>query len=1641
MDERFQWIELKKACHNNLKGISLKIPRNRFVVITGVSGSGKSSLAFDVIHAEGRRKYLENLNTQARKLSGKLEKPDIEEIKNLTPTLALSQSAPDNNPRSTVGTLSEIYDYLRLLFARLGKTEIAELELNQSLFSFNTPAGACPQCKGLGVEDRIDPKLLIDDQNKSIRERAFKITNPKGYIIYSQVTIDALNEVCQAHGFSVDIPWNKLTQNQQNIVLYGSDIIKIPYGKHTLESRMRWSGITAKPREEGYYKGIIPVMDQILQRDRNPNILRFARVQTCKSCEGSRLSDAARSVFIQNFRINDLASLNLDELQIQLNSLQFNDLQKEVAEKITAAMSSRINVLSDLGLGYLSCNRQVDTLSGGELQRIRLARLINSKLRNITFIFDEPSVGVHPANNSKLIGILRQLVNNGNTVLVVEHDTETILQADWIIEIGPKAGIAGGELIFNGSTEEFLNSTHPSLTRSYLQKELILTLPYHPKDKKGFFQLQNAVINNLKNISPKFALNRLNVVTGISGAGKSSLIKQTLVPMAQGRYFEQINAKGEPKLIDFPFKQIIFVDRSPIGKNARSTPSTYTKLQDQIRDIYAATSEAKKTKLSKSAFSFNAAEGRCQNCEGAGKIEVRMHFLGNIESTCPVCEGKRYNEIVLQVKYHGKNISEVLEMSVDEALEFFNDDPKLKHGLDILQSIGLGYVKLGQSSGSLSGGEAQRIKLATEIIRGGNGPVLFIFDEPSTGLHYYDIQVLLNLFSRLLDQGNTLLLIEHHSDIIKNSHYVVDMGSNEGTKGGEIIFEGKPEDLKKCSHSLTGQSLDKSFSGSGKTGFIQSPDQISFTGIETNNLKQIDVQIADNLHTVITGKSGSGKSSLAFDTIFTEAQNRFTESFPAYIRRFTTSFSTAKFATVSGLTPALALRQGQHISDPRSTLGTLTEISDNYRLLFARFGTIICKKCGNNCMNDPCPACGTFSEKPGHASGFSFNNSDAACPECSGLGKILTSTPDLLIAFPDRSFAEGALHPHKSLQFYTDPFGQYISTLKQVGRENGIDYNNTINQLSEEAIKFAFYGTGEKTYDVEWNYNRKGREGQHHFAGTWKGFIALLLDEYYRKHANGKGNDLLVYLTEKPCHFCNGQRFKSNVLAVKFAGYSIFEIGELTIRQSRDLFRQIMETPEKFGLSEDFGNQQNQILQRIEAQFDGLIQLGLEYLHINRQSGSLSGGELQRTLLSSHLKGGLCGLTYVLDEPSTGLHPADVQKLNVSIRKLVDAGNTVITVEHNPEIIDQADRLLELGPGAGKDGGKLIRDSIPDKEIYFLKTKQSLFNPKSGAPLNWIRIEEAFAHNLKHISPSFRFGVLNVVCGVSGSGKTSLLRDVLVPSFNVKQARNCKSIQGLEFIKGLKWIDKKSLAGNVNSTPATFTGIFNEIRKLLAKTKTAKEKGLTNGDFSFNSKSGQCPVCKGQGSVTVKLDFMPDVETPCDACHGQRYKNHILEVKFQNKNVHEILTSSVDEALLFFKNEKSVAKSLSILSQLGLGYLTMGQSASSLSGGEAQRLKIAREIIESTFQNTVYIFDEPSRGLHPTDIKYLLQLFQLLLEKGNTVIAIEHNPLIIVEAAHVVDLGPGGEDGGKLLFEGSPAQLTRHTQSITGRYLKKTGLV
>jgi len=1627
MSEKLRVIN---AHEHNLKNINVEIPHNTLTVITGVSGSGKSSLAYSVIFKESQRRFLESFSSFSRQYLGKLEKPKVDKITGLQAALAINQKTLVANPRSTVGTMSGIYDYLRLLYARIGKADSGERsddnqKILAKLFSFNSSYGACPLCNGLGVTEQIDKHKLISNPDLSLREGALVPTTPNGYIVYSQVRVDELDKVCQAHGFSIDIPWRSLNPEQQDVIWYGSDREKILFGKHSLESRLKWKGIAAKPREEAYYKGMIPIMEEILKRDRNDNILRFASSFKCSECEGSRLNKRALSILVNNKNIARLCELSLSDLQIYLKGLNKYLANNEVSEHILEHVFKRLEYLQLLGLGYLTLARESTTLSGGEAQRIRLASQVGTGLQGILYILDEPSVGLHHRDNKKMLEVLTSLRDNGNTVLVVEHDENTIRSADYLIDIGPKAGNEGGHLIFEGETNTLLGNrqNYPlSITAQCISDDTEINPSKAIRTEKGCIHIKGASLFNLKNIDVSFKMGVLNVVTGVSGAGKSTLVHKVL-----GHYLRtKINDGGFKSIqTTSPIDRVIEIDQSPIGRTPRSNPATYTDLFDHIRTLFANQPGSVKRKYNKGRFSFNNKGGRCKKCQGAGYIQLGMYFLGEVDIICEECHGKRFNKETLEITFKNKNISEVLSLSVLEAHDFFKGEKKITRILDQLIALDVAYLKLGQPSTTLSGGEAQRIKLASELYKTTKGHGLYILDEPSTGLHKADISHLLRALNRIVDNDNTVIVIEHDTDIIHEADYIIDLGPEGGDEGGFLVAAGTFNEIKACENSYTGAALrelpgfDKPFREKSTTTLDL--ENIKFFGISTNNLKNIDVEIPLNKITVITGVSGSGKSSLAFDTLYSESRNRFTESLSTYARRMMNKVKKPEMEQCAGLTPAIAVRQDRFRKNPRSTVGTVSEIFDLYRLLFSRAGK----------NRD-----GSKATLP--ASVFSFNKLEAACQECKGLGKVTTADPDKFITHPQKSLIEGALDGSLPGKFFGDRYGQYVNTLIKVGELKGIDFSLAYDKLSKTAIDIALFGTGPETYDVAWEFKRGNRTGTHKMTTAWKGFVNYLNEDYEIKQHGSRGKSYHIIMSDIDCPECKGKRFKKNILEVTWEGMNISELAAKSIRSAIAFFEMIQKKKElkSYAVIE-------QIISQLLSKFTMLEEIGLGYLAINRDTSSLSGGESQRLRIASQLVSDLCRLTYILDEPTIGLHSHDTQNLLRSITKLKANGNTLVLVEHDPEVITHADHIIDIGPGAGEKGGMIVAQGSVNEIANnpssltgkYLSQSAELITRKDVRLQAGISMKGARANNLKNIDLDIPSGGIISITGVSGSGKSSLVFNVIADSYSAGRPIYCDDIK-FNNIDSIVAIDQDKIGTSRLSNAATYTGLFDHIRDLFAGLDEAKSKGFKRSHFSFNSKEGRCPVCKGMGSVKSSMDFLSDIWISCDACHGKRFKNDILKIRYKGLNIHDVLELEVEGASQLF--EKEAKHILKTLKEVGLGYLRLGQASSTLSGGETQRLKLAAGLTGETTGNTLYIFDEPSTGLHMQDIDILFTVFRRLVEQGNTVMVVEHNLEIIRASDWAIDLGPeGGDEGGSVVYRGVPAGIIDCQQSYTGSALRR----
>ena len=726
------FLKIKRANENNLNGFDIEIPLQKLVAITGISGSGKSSLAFDIIAKEGQRRYLETLPSFARQFSGKYSRPLADKIDNLPVTIAVGQKTFGNNPRSTVGTLTDIYDLLRLLFARFGLST-HNIPLSRTLFSFNSKVGQCEQCKGIGKEETIDIQKVVIHPEKTIRNGALAPTLPSGYIMYSQVTMDSLNLVCKAEGFDIDKTWNELNESQKKVILYGSKKIKVPFGKHSLESRLKWTGIKIKPRENEYYKGLITIMNDILNRDRNANILKYVTAIDCQKCNGDKLNEAALKVKIEGRNIAELNNLSILQLFNWVNEHKLNPDAAEIKEELLYKME----LIIDLGLGHLKIGQTATNLSQSELQRIKISNQLSSKLSNILYVFDEPTIGLNKHQKERLLNHFRRLKNNGNSILIVDHDLTTIKAVDWIIDMGIGAGTDGGNILFNGRLKEFLNSSIESYTLKALKENFNENENDNKKQKHN-----KKVALNFENKEYKLNIGEINIITGLTSKEQKSI---TTILLNKNN-----------------FQKHIYIDQTPIGRTPRSNPATYTGLSELIRDLFSQLTESKQNKFSKSKFSFNTKGGRCETCLGAGKIQLGLHYLGNIDLLCESCNGDRFKKEVLNIKYQGYSIAEIYNHSVTDAITLFKDQPKIIHILQLMKKLGLGYLKLGQSSTTLSGGEAQRIKLTKELQSKHSSNALFIIDHPTIGLHPYDINNLINTFNHIALKENTVLCFDQN---------------------------------------------------------------------------------------------------------------------------------------------------------------------------------------------------------------------------------------------------------------------------------------------------------------------------------------------------------------------------------------------------------------------------------------------------------------------------------------------------------------------------------------------------------------------------------------------------------------------------------------------------------------------------------------------------------------------------------------------------------------------------------------------------------------------------------------------------------------------------------------------------------------
>ncbi|MDH3347897.1 MAG: excinuclease ABC subunit UvrA [Desulfobulbaceae bacterium] len=1814
-----EFIHIRSAHQNNLKNISLDIPLNKMTVVTGVSGSGKSSLAFDTVFAEGQRRYVETFSSYARQFLDRMDKPRVERIDSIPPAVAIDQTNPVRTSRSTVGTMTEINDHLKLLYG--GASELfcsqchrpvnqdvpetiyaqlaADLDTSQplllfitfqvtvpenfsekevreylnrqgyirvhqrvgneleviqdrvglqeknrtrivdgleaafkyghgrltvrpftknkeplaehhfskelhcahcdinfqapsgNLFSFNSPLGACDTCRGFGRMIGVDYGLVVPNEGLSLSQGAIKPWQTDSYL---ECQNDLLHFAARAK-IPVDIPWRDLSDAQREWVLEGE-------GEH---DEGLWYGVSRFFHwlETKSYKMHIRVL-----------LSKYRAYHLCPACKGARLKPESLLWKLggeEGLAIHELTQLPIDDCLDYFHSFTPNRGLDEATQQLLGEIQSRLKYLCEVGLGYLTLDRQSRTLSGGEIQRVNLTSALGASLVNTLFVLDEPSIGLHPKDIKRLISILQRLRDSGNTLLIVEHDPEVMMAADMVVDMGPGPGERGGKIVFSGNMNELL-SDQRSLTAQYLKgtKQVAISKDnLAVTDLTPRMEILGAAAHNLKNIDFRIPQHRLVCLTGVSGSGKSTLLEDVLyrgLCKRLGKPVEQPGAHDEMKGFA-DIQEVVLVDQSSIGKTARSNPVSYVGGFDPIRKLFAATPFSKERGYTASTFSFNTGKGRCPECSGTGFEHVEMQFLSDVYLRCPNCDGKRFRPEVLEVTIASPmgdeeaepvehSIAGVLAMTVNEACDFFSQHPKVLKALKPLQDVGLGYLRLGQPLPTLSGGEAQRLKLAGHLAKWSGGKkkqqhkTLFLFDEPTTGLHFADIAVLLVALRKLLQHGHSLLVIEHNLDVIRAADWIIDLGPEGGEQGGQIVAQGTPYQLARENKSHTCRALAEfdraghqllppvepfplALAAEPSTPY-SSPD-IIIRHAREHNLKNIDLRIPLDGFTVITGVSGSGKSTVAFDILFAEGQRRYLETLNAYARQFVQPPPRPDVDAVLGVPPTVAIEQRTSRGGQKSTVATVTELYSFLRLLFTKLATQYCPEC-NIPITPQSPE--MIMDEIWHR--YQGQTVCIMAPLVSGRKGYYKDLAEWAV---NKGFnnliLNGELQPtHKwpRLDRYKEHTIELPLGPHEVTTENKDDLANSLKIGLE-------YGKGVVSVvalNISQDYRGQGILFSTHRSCTGCGMsfpepdprlfsynskrgwcpdcygTGLVLPDFDEEQS-GEENHWKEWTEdqEQVCPSCDGSRLCPEALGMRWQDRSIAQFTEMTVAKAQSFFSKLTLTGREAEIGHD-------IVAELLSRLGFLRQVGMGYLALNRSAPTLSGGEAQRIRLAAQLGSNLRGVCYILDEPTIGLHPRDTIMLLDILHRLRAKGNSVVVVEHDEETIKSADQVIDLGPGGGINGGKVVAVG-PVEDLVRNPTsitgqclRSPMKHPLRGkrrpvySTTDHLLIKKANLHNLKDVEVKFPLARLICVTGVSGSGKSTLVRKILYNNLhrltakgagrdnNIPQIMGCKSIEGWEKIAGVKEVDQRPIGRTPRSCPATYIKFWDLIRKLFAETVEARMRGYTPRRFSFNTKEGSCPECKGQGLKKVGMSFLPDVTVECETCKGARFTKETLDVLYKGKNIGEVLNMSIDEAVEFFAHHKNLNHSLTLLRDVGLGYLTLGQQSPTLSGGEAQRIKLVAELARVkpvkerptrkniTPPHYLYVLDEPTIGLHMADVEKLIRVLHRLVNNGNTVVVIEHNLDVMAEADWLIDLGPeGGTGGGRVTVQGKPEKVAK----------------
>ncbi|MDQ3031293.1 MAG: excinuclease ABC subunit UvrA, partial [Myxococcota bacterium] len=1516
------------------------------------------------------------------------------------------------------------------------------------LFSFNSAVGACETCRGFGRVIGIQWEKVLPDPRKTLAGGAIAPWGGKSTAWERR----ALAKHAAKEGVPLDVPLGELTPEQRTWLMEG-DALGWPRGWFGLRGWFGWL-------ESRAYKMHVRVL-----------LSRYRSYEDCTVCSGARLKPEALLWKIDGLSIAQLQSLPAAEASAFLDRmgarLERDGHDDAATSLLLRECRERLRTLEDVGLGYLALDRASRTLSGGESQRVALTSALSSSLTGAMFVLDEPTVGLHPSDVRKLTRVVERLAADDNLVLVVEHDPDVIRAADRVIELGPGAGEHGGTIVFDGTPEALALAA--TATARALREDDPIVRPR--RESPSWIELRGARGHNLQRVDLRIPIGAMTCVTGPSGSGKSSLVLETLVPAVQRAL--GISGAAQPLTHDTLtgaslLTGVVHVDQAALGRTSRGNAATYLGAWDVIRKRFSREPIAKERGYADGFFSFNVEGGRCETCRGDGAETVEMQFLADVTFSCPDCSGRRFVGPVLDVVHRGMTVADVLELTATEAAARFADDARVIARLQPMLDVGLGYLRLGQSLNTLSGGEAQRLKLALALAETPSG-ALVVLDEPTAGLHTQDVEPLMNVLERLVARGDTVVVVEHDMRVAARADRVVDLGPGAGAEGGHIVAQGTPEqvaavspDTSKTSPFLA-RALPRSASAppersdptphrSRRTSLDNAATaaHVEVTGANEHNLRNVSVRIPREKLVAVTGPSGSGKSTLAFDVVFAEGQRRYLETLSPYARQYLPQLPRPAVDRVAGVPPTVAVEQRITRGGANSTVATVTEVAHYLRLLWARAGLLHCTEC-----RVPIAA-----RAPGLLAEDVLGRFGARA-EITVLAPIVRGRKghhrELLGSMREKGFTEAridgvlrALEPGLSLARFVEHEVEVVVARTKGDRATLEAALRRAAELGDGSLRVLAAGEdlllSTKRACPKCGTGYPELDPRFFSFNTKQGQCALCEGHGFLTRTIGRGKSIRE--VREACEDCEGTRLSALARAVTIDERPITAILSESVSSARRELAGI----QLRGRDAEIGGP---CLSECEARLTFLEEVGLGYLGLDRAANTLSGGETQRVRLAAQLGSGLTGLLYVLDEPTIGLHSRDTGKLISALRSLVDKGNSVIVVEHDSDVIRAADHVIDVGPGGGKRGGRVIAEGSPSvlETVAESVTGASLARAaaipsmrRECAKVPRLELTGARGHNLSGVDIAIPLGRLCVVTGVSGSGKSTLVRRVLLPA--VRHALGLvleepglpyASLKGAQHLQRATMVDQSPIGRTPRSVPATYVGAWDEIRRLLARTPEARARGWEASRFSFNvSHGGRCPTCDGNGSLTVEMAFLPDVYLPCDGCAGMRFTQETLDARIHDRSAGELLKMEIEEAAKVLAAMPKVAKPLELLTELGLGYLELGQASNTLSGGEAQRLKLVAELGTTAQGRTLYVLDEPTTGLHRDDVARLIGVLGKFVERGDTVVVIEHHPDVILQADWVIDLGPeGGEGGGRVVVQGTPEDVAAEPTSHTGRALRE----